>query len=220
MIWNEVIYPGDGLPILEQDRLLAAFPGLRLLTFEEMVRLWIMSDRPGVVFSASPPSDDPRGLFELGWSKQHLDDAVIRIARSMLRENFDIVYGGIPEVGFTKSLLEESGAIVVEPRFISIVGYPYSQDLSFDKLADDFGICRYVRVPPPMQLVRHDKTVQITDAALTSVALFETRKAMICGNCFDVDGIAVSKRIATIIMAGKALGFKGAAPGLAEGIRA
>jgi len=153
-----IAYPGDGLPRVELDRLTQVFPGLSLVSFEELRREAgptvvhkshrrpaARRPRPPVVLSVSDPS--PEDLARCGMRPCHLDDAAIRIARTLLFDDYDVMYGGRPREGFTTGFQDDSGAVVVEARLVNYLGWPYKRGLTAEQVADGFGVTRYVRVP-------------------------------------------------------------------------
>ena len=104
---NEVIYPGDGLPKVELERLQSVFSDITFRSFEEESFNIRASGRKHpeprevVVFSVSEPPD--QDLLRRGFTVAHLDDLVLRVARLVLRWNADVAYGGRPREGFTAS---------------------------------------------------------------------------------------------------------------------
>jgi hypothetical protein len=72
----------------------------------------------------------------------HLDDAAIRIARALLFDDYDVMYGGRPRAGFTEGFQDDSGAVVVEARLINYLGWPYKLALTAEQVADGFGVTR------------------------------------------------------------------------------
>src|SRR5262249_52290755 len=131
-------------------------PELKLCSFEELSSdrnklrrpAKNVAKRPGprasVLLSISNPPPDE--LASLGLASVHLDDAVIRIARALLLREYDVLYGGKPREGFTDAFQDDSGAVVVEPRFINYLGWPHSRELSATQIADGFGVTRYAMI--------------------------------------------------------------------------
>src|SRR5262249_50510856 len=152
-----IAYPGDGLPRIELDRLKRVFPGLSLVSFEELRHETVSSarqsshrghrsksPRPPVLLSLSnPPRHD---LARRGMRDCHLDAAAIRIARALLSNDFDVMYGGLPRNGFTAAFEDDSGAVVLEARMINYLGWPYTLNLTPGRIADGFGITRYAKI--------------------------------------------------------------------------
>ena len=84
-----------------------------------------------------------------GLGQEHLDDGVLRIARAVLRLNCDIAYAGdLRSGGFATALSDDSGTVVLGPRFVSFMGWPFHGTLTPARIADTLGLCRYVRIPP------------------------------------------------------------------------
>jgi hypothetical protein len=119
-----IAYPGDGLPRMELDRLLQLFPDLSLISFEELRRGSASpqtvsarrgrkpeSERLPVMLSISNPS--PQDLGRRGMYVYHLDDTTIRLARALLLNDFDVIYGGRPREGFTEGFQDDSGTVVM-----------------------------------------------------------------------------------------------------------
>lgn len=146
---KQIAYPGDGLPGIEVERLGQLFPGVTLTSFEEFSRKAVprrsaSAPRPPILVSISEPP--PEQLVRLGLASEHLDDFTVRLARMLLYEGFDVMYGGRPRTGFTDSFQDDSGTVVMEARFINFLGWPFSGDLGASQIADTFGVTRYVRI--------------------------------------------------------------------------
>jgi hypothetical protein len=217
-----IAYPGDGLPRIELDRLTQVFPGLSLVSFEELKR---GSDRlgrkprhsrrrkqlrPTVLLSISDPSRDD--LARRGMRPRHLDDAAIRVARALLFEDYDVMYGGRPREGFTAGFQDDSGAVVVEARLINYLGWPYTRDLTAEKVANEFGVTRYVKIAWEDKETVDDDPLTIADSAT------HTRRAVLRAALRDLDGRVVPRPTGLIALGGQLTGFAGFLPGVAEEI--
>jgi hypothetical protein len=216
---RNIAYPGDGLPSVEADRLSSMLPGVTLASFEEF---HTKPDRP-----VAPPSqrgDGPRATILLsisdppaedlalrGLHRSHLDDAAVRIARALLNEGFDVMYGGRAREGFTEGFQDNSAAVVVEPRLINHVGWPHSRQLTATQVADSFGVTRYVRV-------EWDKGANADEKDPWNIALAasHTRREAISPGLRDVDDRDVVPPVALIALGGQVSGFAGFLPGVAE----
>jgi SLOG cluster2/TIR domain len=219
-----IAYPGDGLPRIELDRLTQVFPGLSLVSFEELRREARSSagqkghrrgtpqpTRSPVLLSVSDPAFED--LARRGMRSCHLDDAAIRIARALLFDDFDVMYGGRPREGFTAGFQDDSGAVVVEARLINYLGWPYKLALTAEQVADGFGVTRYIRVPWPGE----DSAVPGDPWAVAESAT-HTRKAIVRGGVCDLDGCVVPRPAGLIAFGGQMGGFAGFLPGIAEEI--
>jgi hypothetical protein len=159
---------------------------------------------------SDPAPDD---LARRGMRSCHLDDAAIRIARALLFDDFDVMYGGRPREGFTAGFQDDSGAVVVEARLINYLGWPYKLALTAEQVADGFGITRYVRVPWPGE----DSAVHADPWAVAESAT-HTRRTIVRGGLRDLDGCIVPGPAGLIALGGQMGGFAGFLPGVAEEI--
>lgn len=220
---GRLAYPGDGLPRIELARLSELFPEVSLVSFEALKRETAMvTGRAGrfgrstiprtpVLLSVSdPPSED---LASRGMGRCHLDDAAIRIARALLSDNFDIMYGGRPREGFTSAFQDDSGAVVVEARMINCLGWPYTRNLTAGQVADGFGVTRFVRTPWP----KESGASESDPWAMAESATY-TRRAIIRGGLSDTDGKVIPPPAGLIAVGGQVEGFSGFLPGVAEEI--
>jgi SLOG cluster2/TIR domain len=216
-----IAYPGDGLPKVELERLAAVFPGLTLVSFEELRRgdLRLVPEttgearqkRPPVLLSVSTPSE--QDLACRGMQPVHLDDVAIRIARALLLADLDVMYGGMPRVGFTDGFQDDSGAIVLDTRFINYLSWPYTLDLTANDVANNFGVTRYVSIPWP-----GEKTAVRSDVWAAAEAATHARRKVVSQALHDVDGAEVGPPLALIALGGRTDGFAGFLPGVAEEI--
>jgi hypothetical protein len=99
-----VSYPGNGLSLMELRLLEEIFQNVRLTAFRDVERhlpepmqaALAACRRPlerkvlGISFAVSPQ------LAELGYLRQHLEEAIIYLLRPLLRLGMDLLYGGIP----------------------------------------------------------------------------------------------------------------------------
>ncbi len=181
---THIAYPGDNLPTMELERLSQVFPELTLSSFEELSRKAtphrpVLSQRPPVLLSVSdPPAED---LTRMGLHASHLDDAAVRLARTLLYEGFDVMFGGKPRTGFTDAFQEDSGTVVVESRFINYIGWPFSLKLSATQIADAFGITRYVPIAWD-----GESTAQEDDPLCIADAASATRRAAVARTLRDL----------------------------------
>jgi hypothetical protein len=223
---RSIAYPGDGLPRIEVDRLTAVFPHLTLVSFEKLRReggpAAIPKDDSGhvpgqsrlpVLLSVSNPS--PQDLAHRGMRSCHLDDAAVRIARALLFDDFDVMYGGLPRTGFTIGFQDDSGAVVVEARFINYLGWPHTLRLKATQIADGFGVTRYIRVPWP-----GDASTASDDPDPWEVAqaATHTRQAIVRSGLHDLDGRVIPRPAGLVALGGQTGGFAGFLPGVAEEI--
>jgi SLOG-like protein/TIR domain-containing protein len=214
---KKVIYPGDGLPKVELERLQSVFGDIRFRSFEEELFKIKTSGRKRagtrrvVVFSVSKPLDSD--LLRRGFTPAHLDDLVLRVARLVLRWNADVAYGGQPMKGFTSSLKDDSGTVVLEPRLINYLGWPWADKLTSTQIANDLGACRYVKIECPGEIAatasEENRFHQITAATYT-------RRAILDGPHTDLDGKPIGRRVAQVIFGGKLINFQGVLPGILE----
>jgi hypothetical protein len=218
-----IAYPGDGLPRIELNRLTQVFRGLSLVSFEEVKRQAeparrktrrppsMPRRRSPVLLSISDPSRED--LARRGMRPRHLDDAAIRIARALLFEDYDVMYGGRPREGFTAGFQDDSGAVVIEARLINYLGWPYKRALTAEQVADGFGVTRYVGVP----WAGEESAVEGDPWAVAESAT-HTRRAVLHGNLRDLDGSIVPRPAGLIALGGQLNGFAGFLPGVAEEI--
>jgi hypothetical protein len=219
-----IAYPGDGLPRIEAERLSTMLPGTSLLSFEELQTkpagsssttpsrsLHPSAPRSPILLSISnPPVSD---LAERGLQETHLDDAAVRIARALLNDDFDVMYGGRPRDGFTGGFQDNSAAVVIEPRLLNHVGWPHSGDLTATQVANEFGVTRYVAIR-----WEHVSTPDRSNPLHIAQAASHTRLAATVGELRDLDNRAVPPRIGLIALGGAIRGFAGFLPGVAEEI--
>jgi hypothetical protein len=218
-----IAYPGDGLPRIELDRLTEVFPNLSLVSFEELRRGGRSSagqkdngdtdrsPRPPVLLSVSDPSH--RDLASRGMRSFHLDDAAIRIARALLFDEFDVMYGGRARDGFTAGFQDDSGTVVIEARLINYLGWPYKLALTAGQVANEFGVTRYVRVPWPAE-----ESADHRDPWAVAESATHTRRTIVRGDLRDLDGAVVPRPAGLIALGGQLDGFSGFLPGVAEEI--
>ena len=176
-----------------------------------------MRQKPVVTFSAGDPP--PVDLVQRGMGSAHLDDAVLRVARSVLRRDLDAAYAGfLRDGGFTTHLADDTGKVVVGPRFISFLGWPFSENLTPTQIADTLGLCRYVVVPSGIDT---EKIVPFSETPEFGWAMAQattaTRRLLFSVEPYaDINREMVPPRVAQILFAGKARGFLGVMPGIAE----
>ena len=216
---QRIVYPGDGLPTIEIERLTEVLPNLSLCSFEQLGR---EDDAPTrgarkpdgqrlpVLLSISDPP--PEHLTRIGLCALHLDDAAVRIARGLLSDDFDVMYGGRPRSGFTEGFQDDSGTVVVEPRLINYVGWPYSEDLSAAQVADQFGVTRFVKIPRGQRIATSERELMSAEAATC------TRQDAVRGGLQDMDDRSVPRPTGLIALGGQLTGFAGFLPGVAEEI--
>jgi hypothetical protein len=212
---SRIAYPGDGLPQLETATALRRVSG----TGTAIIRgdsESMTTERPIVTFSAGDPPVEH--LVRRGIGAPHVDDGVLRVARSVLRGNLDAAYAGNLRDGFTASLADDTGKVVIGPRFISFLGWPFSEKLTPAQVAHTLGLCRYVRVDPGFSTHGIEPFSETPDFGWAMArATTATRKLLFSRvSCVDVNSEAVGPRIAQILFAGKAFGFLGIMPGIAE----
>ena len=221
---RRIAYPGDGLPRIELDRLKRVFQGLSLVSFEELTHKTVSSSRqpsrrgrrsksprPAILLSLSnPPRDD---LARRGMRGCHLDAAAIRIARALLSNDFDVMYGGRPREGFTAAFQDDSGAVVLEARLINYLGWPYTLTLTAERIADGFGITRYARIAWPGE----DSASESDPWAIAESATY-TRRAVVHGDMRDLDDSVIPRPAGLIALGGQLDEFAGFMPGVAEEI--
>ncbi len=169
--------------------------------------------------------------IEGGYGQEHLAEALVRVARLLLRRGCDLAYGGRQSFGFTEVLLQlvraETGSLDVgarevrrsreRRRLVSYVRWPQHGDLTPDHHARRLGVCRFVLVPPP---ALPKPPADASDAALgllqDGLSLSAMRRAMTYGDIRDVDGKKVPRTAARLVLGGKVDGFSGLMPGIAE----
>ena len=216
-----IAYPGDGLPKIELERLIEIFPQVSLEPFEHFERDTRPTVRRGgpqpkavrtpLLLSVSdPPASD---LARNGFRRVHLDDAAVRIARRLLRDEFDVMYGGTPRSGFTEGFQDDSGAVVIEERLINYLGWPYSRRLNATQIADAFGVTRYARVPWD-----REETEKEDDPWANAEAASHTRRRVVQSGLHDLNGKAIPRPGGLIALGGQLAGFSGFLPGVAEEI--
>jgi hypothetical protein len=221
---QRIAYPGDGLPTIELERLTRVLPQLSLCSFEQLGRENDPrgTDRSSRRRDSNVPrtpvllsiSDPPRqDLTRNGLSPLHLDDAAVRIARCLLSDDFDVMYGGRPRSGFTEGFQDDSGTVVVEARLINYVGWPYSDKLSANQVADQFGVTRYVKVARSGSIPPSEGEVFMTAEAAT-----HSRQAVVRPGLRDLDEKEIPQPIGLIALGGQLSGFAGFLPGVAEEI--
>lgn len=216
---RRIAYPGDGLPRIELDRLQRVFPGVSLVSFEELKHETISSrhqtrrvsaaSRPPVLLSISdPPAGD---LAQRGMRSCHLDVAAIRVARALLSNDFDVMYGGLPREGFTAAFQDDSGAVVLEARLINYLGWPHTLKLTAERIADGFGVTRYTSIAWPEEGVRSDSDILAIAQSAT-----HTRRTAVRQNLLDQDDRTIRRPAALIALGGQLTEFAGFMPGVAE----
>jgi len=214
---GKIIYPGDGLPEIELHRLRQVFQEAEFKSYEETLHDSFPSFPPQpklrrvLAFSVSEPAEGE--LIARGVSKEHLDDVVFRVGRSVLRLGADIAYGGTAKVGFTAGFLQDSGTLVLEPRLINYLGWPWADRLTPAQIADDLGVCRYVKIEAPSTV---EKEPVSSDAYRAAIASTYTRNAIATGSHHDVDGHPIGQRVGQVVFAGKLAGYAGVLPGVWE----
>jgi SLOG-like protein/TIR domain-containing protein len=206
---REIAYPGGSLPRIEVERLSSALGGIALRSFEELDGASTADPaRRGTVMVSI--SDPPRkDLAARGLHPVHLDDAALRIARALLNDNFDVMYGGRPRAGFTSGFQDDTGAVVIEPRLINFVGWPHTTSLSPSQIADDFGVTRYVAIEAEPGL-RADDAWDVAHAASA------TRQRSVAPGLCDLDEREVASPRYLIALGGQVEDFSGFLPGVAE----
>lgn len=170
-----------------------------------------------VAFSAGdPPHED---FLHRGVGPEHLDDGVLQIARAVLRLEYDIAYAGdLRGTGFTSALSDDTGTVVLGPRFVSFLGWPFHQSLTPGKIADTLGLCRHVMVPAPESVQRVEPFSKTPEFGWAMAqATTKTRRELFARRVVrDIDGGRVEPRVAQVLVAGKSRGFLGVMLGIAE----
>lgn len=181
----------------------------------------MMNEVAGLHRIVALSAGDPAGadLIERGVGIAHLNDGVLRIARALLRTDLDIAYAGaLRNEGFTTTLSDDTGKVVVGPRFISFLGWPYYNALGVEQIADTLGLCRYVRVESGPEASCDSALEAWPEGNWARAKANSVTRGMMLSKqlCEDINGDDVGPRIAQILIGGKKYGFDGVMPGLAE----
>jgi SLOG cluster2/TIR domain len=217
----DVIYPGDGLPIVEARRLEQSFPNVRLRSFadvltNETMRTKPITGRPPVViFSVSDPPAEH--LLAHGSGRSAFEDLVLRLGRIVIRREMNIAYGGLADKGFTDGLQDDGGTVSLAPCVINVLGWPYADDLAVKIVADNLGRCRYVKVPWGGPSRNQSDAPDQTDPLHRALAASATRQAIAFNKAIrDIDDNLIGRRIGHIAIGGKLAGYAGLLPGIIE----
>ena len=152
----------------------------------------------GLSLSESPD------LARLGFGLQHLQEAMVELARHLLAAGHALAYGGdLRPGGFTETLRQLARAERVssaKPRIHNFLAWPFYLQAADKDLADLAGIARIEKVPPP--------SPSVDAGAETPFARARALSAMRARMHARID--------ARVVLGGKLEGFSGAIPGLAE----
>jgi hypothetical protein len=136
-----------------------------------------------------------------------------------LREGFDIAYGGdLRGGGFAENLSDDTGTVVLGPRFVSYLGWPFADRLTTARIADTLGLCRYVAVEAGCDVDGIEPFDETPESSWAMAQATTNMRRALFDNVVstDIDGADVRQRVAQVLIAGKARGFFGKMPGVAE----
>ncbi len=103
--------------------------------------------------------------------------------------------------------------MVLRPRLVNYLGWPWAERLTPAQVADDLGVCRYVKVPATWA---PSPVPERPDPGHLVKASTETRQAIPSGSHLDLDGRSVGPRIAQVVFGGQLSGYQGVLPGILE----
>lgn len=168
---------------------------------------------------------------QLGFGKEHLTEALVRLARLLLRSGCDLVYGGdLRQGGFTELLMrlvraENDGGALGGARarrsrelrrLVNFLSWPKFGGLTPDVQAVYLGVARFVRVWPPGEHGTLNPGLGVDDDVRVALALSAMRRAVAEGTAEDVDGKKVPPSSAQLVLGGKVTGYSGLMPGILE----
>ncbi len=177
---REVVYPQQSTPRLELDALQTYFPGI---TFTALTEGGASTEQPpppplSPADPDAPPAPLPfqdrvvglsisesDELASLGFAREHLREALLTIARPLVRLGADVAYGGHlndPETSFTRDLIyliagEQRDAASPTARSARSIGrlynpqpWPHSTGISVADEARWIDVCTFVRISQEM----------------------------------------------------------------------
>lgn len=177
---------------------------------------------------------DAPDQHELGFGSDHLAEALVRLARMLLRSGCDLAYGGdMRKGGFTELLLRlvraENRNIDIERdtparseelrRLTNFLAWPTYGGLTPDLHARYLGVCRFVRLPPPDRRFARPQgaDARAFEQLRAPLALSSMRRQMTIGRVDEVgDREKLHPTAARIVLGGKVTGYAGLMPGIPE----
>jgi len=181
----------------------------------------------GISISHSP------GLTTQGLDQNQLQEAVTRVARLLLRNDYNLAYGGdLRPGGYTEQLFglcRDTHTAKFgdddrwERRLTGYLAWPNYLELDDQQRHNLAGRCRLVRVTPkdaaftdlPEDLPRDDAG-GVEDAFRAARCLSRMREVMTTGGVADEQGERLPPLAARVLMGGKTSGFQGLMPGIFE----
>jgi len=172
----------------------------------------------GQAIGISISESDPGELQALGLSKEHLQIAMLEIARQCLAQGAQLVYGGdLRPGGFTEDLLElvryHNDAVKIEYQPVSnYLAWPLKATLEIAWAAQNKDAISIKVQKAPEDLI---KAGLITDP--NNPGTINDISGYVWARCLTaMREEIVDKTQARIMMGGRTLGFKGKYPGLVE----
>lgn len=172
---------------------------------------------------------DSRDLARLGYGPEHLDEAALRIVRSLLQLGCALAFAGrirpgdfshhFEELVQSESALEQDGD--AQPKLLMYQPWPRDSEITAEVVARAVGIVRYFPIPlklysshpvhPAIPNVRSPQIAWQTARAFTCM-----REAVARGGARGLDGIESPPSDGRIILGGQREDFSGAMPGVVE----
>lgn len=246
-----LLVPNPGLSADQQVRWRGLIPDLTVESFDEANRRLRLGEYPavevpvdesgvadpddfpliGISISHSPPGDSA-SLEAQGCGEEHLQLTVIRLARLLLRHDYNLAYGGdLRPGGFTERLfdlcrVEQSDKIdsaeknLWTRRMVSFLAWPYYLSLSPEQEGALMNLCRFVKITPAdtgLGAPPADAAPEQGDLLACHYLAF-MRRRMTEGGAWPVDGEgpAIPPLHARVLLGGKLDGYSGIMPGLME----
>jgi len=246
---HRLLVPDPGMEVDEQQRWQRLLPDLAVESFDEADRRLRLDEYPsrddGPALAGDPDgfpligmsiSDSPRGdsrpLEDRGCGTEHLQLAMIHIARLLLRHGYNLAYGGdLRPGGFTERLfdlcrveqankLESEAKNLWTRRMVSFLAWPYYRFLCPAQEGGLMNLCRFVKVTPALSGLSEPAAADDPEQAdyHTSHYLSFMRRLMTHGGAEPVDGEGppIPPLHARILLGGKVDGYGGIMPGLFE----
>ena len=184
-----------------------------------------LAERPLIGVSISNPDD----LADTLLGPEHLRQAMIDVARALLRSGHALAYGGdLRPEGFTINLFELARAEFasrtlhaedVDGRLLTnFLAWPYYLDLDVERKADIMQFCRTVTVPPAAAGIDglDDAPREKATPQQIAACVARMRELMQEGDALDLDGHPMPELSGRVILGGKRSGYAGFMAGIIE----
>jgi hypothetical protein len=170
-------------------------------------------------------------LERKGYGQEHLHELMISIARTVLRQDDNLAYGGdLRPDGFTQHLFslgrgEHREMQGWQGRLYSFLAWPYYLSLGESQEAQLINTCQFVRITPkdagfddrPDDIALFDNYYPSPEANyIRARCLTHMRKLMTEGGAKVIDGGIAAGISARIILGGNTKEFSGLMPGIFE----